>query len=71
MVKVALKKEAILILLAKRNRSQNWLAYRLGISSGYVSQLLNGKRMPSPDMRDRIMKYFEHLSFDELFEIQK
>ncbi|MDP3024365.1 MAG: helix-turn-helix transcriptional regulator [candidate division Zixibacteria bacterium] len=69
MVKVKLKKDKIVAHLAKKNLSQNWLANKLEMSSAYISQLLNGKRMPSPEMRKRFLNYFEHLTFDELFEI--
>ncbi len=69
MVKVTLKRQAVASILARKNKSQNWLAGRLGISSGYMSQLLNGERAPSPRMRDRILEYFESMSFDDLFSI--
>lgn len=69
MMKVKLKPQTLLNLLARKNKSQNWLAVRLDISSGYMSQLIRGKRTPSPEMRERILKYFEQMTFDELFEI--
>jgi plasmid maintenance system antidote protein VapI len=71
MVKVALKRDIILTHLAKKCKSQNSLAYHLGITSGHMSQLLTGKRCLSPEMRNRFLKYFEHLEFDNLFEIVK
>lgn len=71
MVKVYLKKDTVLNLLARKNKSQNWLAIKLGVSSGFMSQILAKKRALSPEMRERFLGYFEGLVFDELFEISK
>jgi len=54
--------------LARRNLSQNSLAREIGISSGFLSQLLSGARNPGPKTRTRIMAAFPTASFDELFE---
>jgi len=70
-MKVYLKRGFVELYLAKKNLSQNWLASRLGISSGYMSQLLSGKRNPSPTLRGRMMDYFKDHDFDQLFEIQR
>jgi transcriptional regulator with XRE-family HTH domain len=71
MLKVALKAETVRVLLAKKNLTQNWLAQKLGISTAYMSQMLNGKRYISPKMRERFQGYFNHLGFDDLFEVLK
>ena len=42
--------------LALLNRSQNWLAREIGISSGYMSMLVNGGRAPSGRIRRRMLK---------------
>ena len=41
-------------LLGRLGRSQNELARQCGLSSGYLSQLMNGKRSPSPYARRRL-----------------
>ena len=56
-------------ILLRKNLSQNWLAGRLEVSSGYMSQLLRGSRHPSPALRQRILANFLGSSFDDLFEI--
>jgi transcriptional regulator with XRE-family HTH domain len=53
--------------LARRNISQNWFADRVGASSGYMSQLINGTRNPSPSMRDKILQVLKEYQFDDLF----
>lgn len=68
-MKVRLKKERIILYLAQKNKSQNWLAIRLGKSRSYLSQLLSGKRNPSPELRSSIMDFFPDVSYHELFEI--
>ena len=56
-------------ILARKNKSQNWLAYRLGISTGYISQLLESQRSPSPALRERIIQQLKEHEFDDLFFI--
>ena len=56
-MKVALKSKGIQRHLARKNKSQNWLAFRLKISTGYMSQLMTGVRNPSPELRERILFY--------------
>jgi hypothetical protein len=70
MVKVLLKQKFVESFLARKNKSQNWLAFKLGISSGYMSQLMNGTRCPSPKMREKLLKNFVDINFDDLFNIQ-
>ncbi len=70
MVKVHLKTATIQRILAKKNMSQNWLAYRLRISSAYMSQLLNGTRRPSPKMRQRFLVTLPEYTFNDLFKIE-
>jgi len=70
MVKVYLKKEVVENLLARKHLSQNWLALKLDISSGYMSQLLNGERCPSPKIRKKIENIFQEKKFDNLFYVK-
>jgi transcriptional regulator with XRE-family HTH domain len=70
MVKVKLNRDFVDILLARRNMSQNALARMLGLSSGYVAQLMNGDRCPGPRLRQHILKVLNPLSFDDLFVIE-
>ena len=70
MVKVRLKREAIEAVLARRNLSQNALAKRLGVSSGYISQIMTGDRYVSPKMRQRMLRYFRGYTFNELFVVE-
>lgn len=69
MIKYRLKVEAA-ELLAERNLSQRWLARKTGLSSGYVCQLLSGKRCPGPDVRQRLLEVppFKGWAFEDLFE---
>lgn len=74
MVKVVLRAADLQRLLAKMNKSQNWLAFRMQISSGYMSQLMSGQRRPSPRMREKFLsalQEFQECGFDDLFRIEK
>jgi len=65
-----LKSKNIKKLMIRKNKSQNWLAYRLDISSGYMSQLMDGSRSPSPKVRQNLLNIFSECSFDDLFVIK-
>lgn len=67
LMKVQIKADRIREIIARRNMSQNRLAQRLGTTSGYLSQLINGKRYPSPKMRENLLKVLDGYDFDELF----
>jgi len=60
-------------ILTRRNMSQNRFAMKLGISSGYMSQLMCGFRNPSPDLREKILAELkmDESRFDDLFEIKE
>jgi len=53
--------------LTKENLAQNELAKRLGISSGYMAQLIGGSRSPSPKLRRKMLDVLSPLSFEEIF----
>lgn len=55
-------------VIARMNRSQNHVARECELTSGYLSQLLTGKRHPGPDVRARLLDHLAPLGFDDLFE---
>jgi hypothetical protein len=69
-MKVYLNKKEIKKRLIRKNLSQNWLAFRLEITSGFMSQLMTGARHPSPKIRQRFMEHFSDCTFDDLFVIK-
>jgi transcriptional regulator with XRE-family HTH domain len=66
-MQVQLNAAAIRRILAEKNRTQNWLAQRVGTTSGYMSQMLAGHRHPSPKMRRAILKVLKGYDFKEIF----
>lgn len=69
-VVVTLKPEPLWERLAFLGRSQNWLAREAGISRGYLSMLVNGRRSPSGELRRRLQRILEMEDFHELFTIR-
>jgi len=69
---VAIKRGRIKKILARKNMSQNCFAMRLGVSSGYMSQLMSGIRNPSPELRGKILSELkmDESGFDEIFELK-
>lgn len=56
--------------LLQENISQNELAEKLSISSGYMSQLVNGRRCPSPKLRKKMLHVLSPLPFNDLFYLE-
>jgi transcriptional regulator with XRE-family HTH domain len=70
-IRVKLNQIAVLRAIAKRNMSQNMLAIRSGISSGYISQIMCGTRNPSPAVRQKLQDVLQPLTFDDIFIIEE
>ena len=68
--KVQLRSMVIRERLIRKCKSQNWLAERLDVSTGYVSQLMDGSRNPSPIVRQKFLDAFPDCEFDDLFVIK-
>ena len=69
-LRVRLRAEVVWEYLTRHNLSQNAFARRLDIDPGYFSQMLNGRRFPSPEMRARLMAALGITDFDELFVME-
>ena len=67
-MKAKINRDRVREILFKRSISQNSLAHKLQISSGYCSQLLSGTRTPSPSLRRKLMRELKE-DFDTLFEM--
>ena len=67
---VWLRADRIRQILAKKNMSQNALATYAKTGSAYMSQLMTGRRTPSPEMRERIMKVLGVKQFDRIFTLE-
>ena len=65
--KVQLSARAVWDLLDRNHMSQNDLALLAGVTSGYLSRLMNGRRCPSPRMRRRLQEALGCSEFDDLF----
>ena len=68
--RVMLKPEPVWERINRRNMSQNELARQVEISSGYLSQLINGRKSPSPGVRKRLQTALECDRFDDLFVLE-
>ena len=69
--RVMLRPEVAKALLRQLNMSRNELAELCGLSSGYMSQLFNWERSPSPSARRRIQHTLGVEDFDALFVVVK
>lgn len=68
MIKAAVKGDFVRRVLLTENISQNEAARRIGVSSGYMTQLLKGERFPSPKTRKKLQRFFKGCRFEQLFE---
>lgn len=67
--KVKLNPYAAWSLMDRRHMTQNELARMTGLTSGYVSMLVNGRRSPSPAKRRRLQEVLGVTEFDDLFTV--
>ena len=70
-VRVRMNRKAVLKALAKRNMSLHRLAIKAGISYSYISNIMCGARFPSPEIRARLQKALQPLTFDDIFIIEE
>jgi transcriptional regulator with XRE-family HTH domain len=70
-IQVRLNAPAVWEYMARQNLSQNELARRLGITSGYLSQLVNGQRCPSASLRRRLLELLAGARFEDLFIVER
>ena len=68
--RVRIKVPALFERLDRLHMSQSALARKAGLTTGYVSQVISGKRTPSPAARQRIQDALGVSDFDELFELE-
>ena len=65
-----LNPDALWKQLTLLNMTQNELARRAKISSGYLSQLISGTRFPSARVRKRLQKQLGVTRFEDLFLLE-
>ena len=68
-VKARLNAVAFWDLLSRLNLSKNEVAELVCLSTGYLSQVLNGRRNASPATRRRLQEVLG-VGFDELFIVE-
>ena len=65
--RVLVRSLAVWAFMDRRNLTQNQLAGLLGLTSGYLSQVINGVKSPSAALRQRMQDVLG-VEFDDLFE---
>ncbi len=68
---VGIRTQRVYELLEKLNMSQNQLAELVGVSSGYMSMLLTGRRSASGAVRRRMQEVLGVIEFGEIFELER
>ena len=71
MLRVRVKTKAVWEILLRRNMTQNELAKLVEVSSGHLSQLVNGERCPSAPVRRKILTALSPAKFDDVFQIEE
>ena len=70
-IRVKLNPVAVWELLDQLDISQKELARRSGISKGYLSQLMHGRRSPSARTQGRLQQVLGVSDFDAMFIIEE
>ena len=71
MTHVTINRSAFEIALAKKNLTQNGLARKIKVTSGFMSMMMTGKRQASATTRRRILQCLRGYTFDDLFIIEQ
>ncbi len=71
MLRVRVKTQVVWEILLRKNMSQNDLGKAAGISSGHISQLINGARCPTPTVRRKLLDALAPADFDTIFAIEE
>ena len=66
-----LNPDALWKQLTRHSMTQNELARRAKISSGYISQLISGTRFPSAEVRASLQKELGVTRFEDLFLLER
>lgn len=69
MIKIFLKSKILKRLMARTNMSQKDFAERCKISNSYLSKIISNERLPSPKLREQILKVLG-VPFERIFFIQ-
>jgi len=72
MIRMNLKTDSVAMRLVRRGTTQNAFAREVGVTSGFMSQMLSGMRCPGPATRRKIMAApsMKGFTFDDLFDIE-
>jgi len=70
-MKVKMRAEVLEMALIRSNKSQGWLAEKLGVTRATISNYLRKESSVSPRVRERMLSVFTDFSFDDLFIIEK
>ena len=68
--RVMVKAEAVWDYMERLSLSQNDLAKEVGLSRSFLSQMVNGRRSPSPKTRRGLLEALGSLEFDDIFYIE-
>ncbi len=66
-LRVRLNPAPVWAFLEEQDISQNELARQVGVSSGHLSRLINGRANPSPQLRRRLQRVLGVTDFYALF----
>ena len=69
--KIRLNPVPVQEFMDRSNLTQRDMAYLVGISEAYFSQLMNGDRSPSAKVRSRIQQVMGVDDFDTLFIVEE
>lgn len=74
-MKIRLKRERLFRFIAEHGWSLNQFSRMAGLKPGHLSQMISGKRNPSPNTQMKLLREVERRSstpigFDFLFEIE-
>jgi ribosome-binding protein aMBF1 (putative translation factor) len=68
-MQVKIKTNVITETLIKTNKNQKWLADKIGVSDGYISDIIAGNVVPAGKVRDKLMRALGIKEWDGLYKL--
>ena len=68
-IRIFLKPESIVRILASKGRPLSWLRIRIGVSQATFSKIMGLHQTPSPKAVKLILKHMRGYSWDDIFRI--
>ena len=75
-IKVTVRVRTIIMELNRNDKTVEWFAQRLSTTAAYINHILDGRKNPSPELREKMRKVLgsinrRQIKWDDLFKMDE